>query len=881
MEKGVGVNCVLVVMLIVFLLSFVSASYNFSNYSIEDTYSVGSSISGSLKISFENESINSPFTDSLGNEVLLKSLLLGDESYSYTCGYLNCKSKFTGFLAGSTRTFFLPKGESVFYGLRFNQNLVKINFAGFDLESDATESAENQVSIDFFNDGVIDVKNTKKGNNFGSENFGCFNSSEIQTEITLTTSPYCQEILLHEAPGLKVGAWIKEALPGTKNVIMSLYDGDGDLLNSCILSKSSITSGGSRVFCEIDTAISENGTYFSCINSGVAGNGEYKTRGFSQENNCGFQGVPPKNSVYSYEIGASEKYYGNVGILTIGNNLPNGNNLSKMIENYIISEYGSLDCSGQNCLVPIKIISSKNQSVTLRNLNVNYDFQGGYGAVMNNFYELEEDPSKVNSATGSLSLGDYFKLPEEEGDLDYTLYFKGSELFEKEISLEDFKIRLYPLKSAALFPTDFVAVVPYELEPALYTWDFGDGQSRITSVSEVSHTYQGEGNYTFTLRVLTKVGEVTTSFNVEVGSPREVLSYEIEKRKGNLDDFEDSLSLLDLFEKNEVQNIINISSLRSSLETIEEEESLAVTDEDYSHIISKLLNLSFPLSLDESFVGGSFFIPSENSIDLNLLSSITGKNYNDSQSTYDYIQFWNQKNLNSDITENQIIINWEDRLPTVIRFFELSVEQSSSISEDYYFAINDLSDLNFEDESEIESIEGYKYMKLSSGTDRISFSTTERGQISNFMFISPSVIEIQEISPVEEAGNNIWILVLGMAGVLLIGLFVYLILHKWYQVKYERYLFPDKNHLYNAIFYINNSARNGMEDYEIRKSLLDVGWKGEQVRYLMKKYAGKNTGMFNLFGSGKAVENQRMGVPPRPGINSEYQERGKDTKFNK
>ena len=83
---------------------------------------------------------------------------------------------------------------------------------------------------------------------------------------------------------------------------------------------------------------------------------------------------------------------------------------------------------------------------------------------------------------------------------------------------------------------------------------------------------------------------------------------------------------------------------------------------------------------------------------------------------------------------------------------------------------------------------------------------------------------------------------------------MYLILHRWYQIQYERHLFPDKNQLYNAISYINNAMKRGLGDYEIRKSLINAGWKGEQVRYLMRKYAGKRTGMVDIFGFLKGKE---------------------------
>lgn len=881
MEKRVVVTYLIGIFLSVFLLSFVGASYNFSDHSIQDTYSKGASISGDIEISFSNEPINSIFSDSLGNSVELRDLLFSS-NYNYHCGYSNCESKFNSVQIAPTFSFSLPNGSSAYYGLVFNENLIKINSVNFEIVSDAGESDINQISVDFFDDGEIEVKNPKSGNSFGEENFGCFGSGEDQTELTITTTPYCQKVSLYDAPGLRMGAWVREAFSGTKNVTMSLYKENGAILNSCHLPKNGMSSSGTRVYCDVGVSITE-GDYYVCIRGGGVGNGDYKVRGYSQITNCGFQGNPPANHVYTYEIGVSERNFGSVGTIQVQNNLSSGN-LSSMIQNYIVSKYGSKDCSTASCFVPIKIISSKDQSVTLKNLNVNYDFQGGSGAIINTFHKFEEDPSKINSSMNSLSLGQFFKLPDEEDEVSYKFYFEGDELFEEDISIKDFGINLYPTKVAAGFPSEFSLIVPSDLDISLYTWNFGDNASTTSLTSKVRHTYTQEGNFTISISLSTDIGMISTSFFVEVGSPEEVLSQEIQNRKERIENFEEEILLFDTFERNQVNKFVNLSYLKSELQNIEEESLIASNDEEYAYIVSRLLNLSFPVSIVSSQISQSFFVPSQSSINLEALSSVTGRNYNDTPASYDYILFWNVENLDSDISEKNIVIEWDEKPKSIIRFFEVIISQSRAVDEDYYFLIRNFSGLSFESEGEFEQSGDYRYMKIPSSNKRISFSITESGPVSNFLFISPAIVESSELGQIQESNNNLLIIILGMAGVLLIGLLVYIILHKWYKVKYERYLFPDKNHLYNAIFYINNSVKNGMEEYEIRKSLLSAGWKGEQVRYLMKKYAGKRTGMVDIFGFMKSENSEKVpnrGAPPNPGFNSEYQERGRNTRFNK
>jgi phage anti-repressor protein len=77
--------------------------------------------------------------------------------------------------------------------------------------------------------------------------------------------------------------------------------------------------------------------------------------------------------------------------------------------------------------------------------------------------------------------------------------------------------------------------------------------------------------------------------------------------------------------------------------------------------------------------------------------------------------------------------------------------------------------------------------------------------------------------------------------ILFIG--VYLVLRAWYNKRYENYLFKNKNDLYNIATYITTAKRRGIPDKEIIENLKKSGWNSEQIRYAMRKYAGKKTGM--------------------------------------
>ncbi len=863
--------------LVIFIVPFVSASYTLFNHTLQDQYSKGSFISGNLDISFQNEPINSVFTDSFQNKVTLQDLIINSKDYSYVCEYPNCESKFKEVNLANLFSFNLNKGEEAFYGIVFDQNLTKINSMSFDLESDAKESPTSQISVDFLNDGVIDLENTKVGNKVSeNKNFGCFNSSKKQTELFLTSTPYCQEVFLNESPGARIGAWVKEVTASPVNISMTLFDGTGDLVGGCLLSKNYITGEGNVTFCDINKPI-KNENYYVCIGVDGAGEGNYKTRGHSQKNNCGFQGTPIKSPVYSYQIGAIQKYFGNVGTLTISNALPNGKNLSKMVEDYIFSKYGGLDCSLNKCYIPIRIISSMNQSILLKNLNVNYDFVGGSVAI-NEFSKFEEDSSKINASRGKLSFGQFFKLPNEEKNLSYKLYYKGKKLFSEKISIKDFKINLYPKKVAVSFPSNFFLYLPKELNPSVYKWDFGDGQFKITSEPNVKHTYLSKGDFTLKLIILTKVGKISKVFNIKVGSAKEILKSEIEKRKKTLKEFEKFVANLDDFEKSQVEKVVDLFQLRKNLSLIEGREKIAISDEDYNKIISEFLSLRFPSYLQNVKISKSFINPLNSEINLEPLKALSKRKYNDSKKTYDYIKFWNLENLNTDVEQNKILIGWEDGKESDIQIFDLSIIPSKGINEDYYLFVRDVGNLEFKDNSRVKKVEGYKYVKLNDRKESFTFSVEQNFPIEDYLFISPSNITIVDFPKVQEAKSKTWIIYLGLIGVFLIGLLIYLMVQRWYKLKYEKYLFPDKNQLYNAIIYINNSRKGGMEEEEIRKNLIKVGWKREQVSYLLKKYSGKRTGMVDIFGFFKKKET--FSDPPNPGRNVEFKS-SQDTKFNK
>jgi len=866
---------IFLLVLTIFFISFASASYTFTNYSIEKQYSIGSNLSGNIEISFQNESLKSFFEDSLGNQALLKNILDKSQNYAYNCTYKNCMSSYKSSNPENSKKFSLKKGNEKIIGFILKGIIQNIKSVSFSITSDAKESNSNQIKIDFLNDGTAETGNSRAGSELtGKENYGCFNQSKNPQEISLSSTPFCQKIRLNESPRVMLGAWIKENVAGSNPITMSIYNKEGSFLKSCNVSKSEITSQGKEVFCNVDLPILKKEDYFVCSSMGN-GLGEYKLLGYSSKNNnCGFLGSPVKNETATYKIGVRPRMFAIPGTIIVGNTLPDGEKISSLIQNYINLNYKKTGCV-DGCYIPIRLISFSNQNITLNNLKVDYDALSLPGLQLKTFYNFDSEDSKVDSSLQKLSLDGFFPLPRAEGKEIYELKFKGKRIFKEEISMENFPMNLYPLEMTPGFPVKFFALTP-GMKISSYLWNFGDNSTELTSSPTVIHTYQENGNFTLKISLVFNETKFSKSFKIKAIPLREFVKKELTLKKENLEAVENQISKRSVFEKKEIEKILNIKDLKTKLLDLEKRELRAGSDSDYKLLMSDLLSSSFPKAVLETNSKKVFFVPSEDSIDLSILGEITGINYPNNKSSLDYVSFWNYQNLNTKILEKNIIIEWENGLKSSMFFYDFSIIPKNSINESYYFILTKTDGVEFKNPTIAKRGDGYKYIFL--GDRKISFSFMTKEDLESSFFIAPKNMGNLNSTNVGEFKNEFWVVILGLIGVFLIGLLIYWIIQRWYKVKYERYLFPDKNQLYNAIIYINSSRKGGIGEEEIRKNLLKVGWKGEQVRYLLKKYAGKRTGMVDIFDFLKKKE--IVSDPPNPGGNVKFKS-SKNTKFNK
>ena len=543
-----------IILLGIFMLfGFVAAEYDITDNSISTIYPKGTFLSGWIQISFENHSLDSLFEDNLDNQVTLEEVLNQSTNYVYSCKNNDCESSYSKKNPSIEKDFLFQGEGTSLIGIVFDKNIEIINTISFNLTSNATSSSQNQIKIDFFDDGITEAGNTNYGLGVGTEvNYGCFDSNEDVTEISLGSNAFCQRIELDEAPAFMVGAWLKKITAGDINITLELYDDNGILLDECLLEDEEISGDGSEVFCPIYTAVAQKEDYYLCLQT--EGTGSYKTLGYQSsdnEKNCGFVGIPVRNEENAYSIGAKTIDYGPVGTIEISNKLPNGEEISVLVENYLEDEYGSMDCSTNDCYVPIRISSFANQDVNINSIYINYDAYGLPGIEETQFYDFEEEPAEISSTSQKLYLDKLFKLPSETGEINYKLDFEGEEIFDEDINIEEITITLYPMTAASNFPTTFEINFDPDFNFSSYKWDFGDGTALQTSQgNKKSHTYSNIGNYTLNVAAKTLDGsEFSKSFEIKVESPENTIQNTIQEIERNLETLEQQVSLLDSFER--------------------------------------------------------------------------------------------------------------------------------------------------------------------------------------------------------------------------------------------------------------------------------------------------------------------------------------------
>jgi len=858
---------IFIIFIAIILMTGVFASYVLGNpkETIREKYSRGANIEGWINLSFQNEPANSVFSDSFGNSIMLLDLLktFANSKINYTCIPDNCQSSYTETAPAIQKQITFSAGEEKIIGFVLNDNIDSITNFKLTITSNAVKSNENQLKINLFNDLTNDIGNTKSYNQIAEwsapRDYSCFDSYELQIKDggIKNGDTICQRATLPEAPGFSLGALIKkESSSDLLNLKMNLYDIDlGEEIVSCNLPDATTQESG--IYCDVDYLVTKQKDYYVCLSA--EGTGNYKIKTYAYLDKCGFKGFPGDEEIAAYKIFTQPRFFDAIGTLEILDELPAGNSISSSIEEYVGDKYSNLSCAGRDCIVPIKLISNVQQTLAITG-EIEYDSPYSSGLEEKNIYDLSEEPGKINLNSKRIYFDDAnFMVPNSVGEHTFTLFLNNLQLLTKKISVNKGVeiLSINPSTTAAGFPTNFkVKANANNFTISKYKWDFdNDGIIDKTTLSNVAeHTYNSTGNYNLIISVEDSEGTSNSeSFNINVGSAKNILSDLIAEKQEDLSDIKGEILNYDLFSISAIENVLNLSGMEGGLKDIDGEYLLikdSGTELQFQTLLSKVLKIELPNSvsktLDSAFLT---FFPKKENIDLSVIETIAGGSYDaDLEEEYkDAILTWNLNNAPTKLSVKEYSANYNLGNEMLVKIFKLDIEDSGS-QENFFVFINEMDGIRFKDNLSYDNENGYYSKEFIDGS--IEFYATENINIENLpIFVSPSLEELNLDSGAGtipgEAGNKFkWtIFVLIILSVIIFGIVVYFVLKKWYKEKYENYLFKNKNDLYNMVTFIQSSKQHGKDNQTISKDLRKSGWSSEQVNYVMKKYSGKNTGM--------------------------------------
>lgn len=846
----------LILFLFVFsTIAFAQAQIGAGNYSMQSGYVYGDTISGWINLSFEDEPLDSEFTDSEGNTITLEQFL-NNSNYTYECSTKECLPDFTESSPAALKTITLNNNKSAILGFQLKGDIEQIKSAEFNVNSNAAESSKNQLKIDFLNDGVIDTGNTKASSNYAEDvNFGCYDSTgeSVSSSVPLDETPFCQAINLSEAPGFRIGAWINKVGSGSDSVRMQIYSKDSTSpITYCDIANNLITTG-KYYSCYVNLLVPEKDTYYVCISRERGSTENFFVKAYSSSNEdkmCGFHGKPVRDFGAAYEIFAQPILFGQVGTIKINDTLPNQDSLGSMFEEYIQDKYGSLDCSN-GCNIPIKITSyADNQQITISNVLIKYDETDIPGFEEKNIYDFTKEVSHITSPFQKMKLDGLFKVKSIAKIRDYTLKYDGKKLIDDEsIEVKNITFSLSPQATVADYPTTFV-LYSSATEPFLeYDWDFGDNKTATTSTNSTNHSYDSIGNYTLSVTMQRYGGgEIKKEYKIVVSSPKKLIESNLELMKNSLTQIQSEYSKLTVDEQAMLADKIDLDELQSKIDSIETKYKLSKSENDYEDIVSEILNLNVPKGLIKITSPSAPFFTKEEDVSVDDIKALGYDPVytNSDEEITNAVLYWNVQNLDVTSSMSEVILTYSTGEETSLRKFTLTINPKTSVGEYNIFYNKYLLNLVGGQEDTGEDTIAHI---TKSGTSKVEFLTTEDLDLASLpVSISPKISELSLVGDVPEATDKKkgWIIVIALFSLAVFGLLIYNILRKWYQTKYEKYLFSDRNNLYNVMIYVNNSKKQGLEDSEIRKNLSRAGWSGEQIRYIMRKFENKETGMPEL-----------------------------------
>ena len=236
---------------------------------------------------------------------------------------------------------------------------------------------------------------------------------------------------------------------------------------------------------------------------------------------------------------------------------------------------------------------------------------------------------------------------------------------------------------------------------------------------------------------------------------------------------------------------------------------------------------------------------------MDVLTDIAGGSYESSREERyaNAVLGWGVQNVDITLAYREIISSFENHDEPLLNVFEVDITKKAGCEDDPYVILKHMEGLAFAGDYSEQEKSGYFYFPLIEESKKIVFATTEDVDFIDLpLFVSPEISQLSVIGfvdPFDESGKlKKWILFsLIIFLLIIVGVMFWVVLHAWYKKKYENYLFKNKNNLYNLFTWIGNAKKRGLSEGKLKSQLGKAGWNSEQLRYAMRKYSGKKTGM--------------------------------------
>ncbi len=854
----------------IFLISFVNASFNIGNISHEIITSYGSEelIRGWFNISLENEPANSQLTAFDYNISIFD--FLEQNNADFSCIPENCEKGYSVIDSGeSSKSIVKMNPFEWLLGVKLHGQVSGINNFKFDFLTTAQESCLIPLKIDIGDDEIfewISENVTEEVCEFPSSG-GCFNESEAQEETQLYENFFCEEVSLPPFKSFKLGGVINGS--GSANFEMTLEVG-GELVDCNI----PVIVGG-EIGCdvELEEALKETSNGEVCIRK-ISG-ADYTIK-LEDNSTCGYVKNTYGENIaeHDFEIFAKPKKYAKVNNFIFNQEFIDDEeiNLAEIIWDYIKNNYNNGDCSN-DCIIPIRFYFGTMQESTISNLVLDYT-SGGLLESESNIYNIEESSVLLNSDFLKLDLEKAgFYAPSEFGTEQFILNLNDEEIFNEEIEVKALPqiIDLVPKNIPALVSFPITLVLSDNFTRNLtFIWDFGDGQTATSQTNTIEHSYSKIGSYDIEVTIKGISGELSKIFTITTGAPEEYINETIFDYRNSVELIEKEINKLPEWIKKEIEKKIELDTLKTELNILEKKYEDAFEPDEYVAIMSQLLDLKIPTRFGISQSISSFdFFPNEEQFDLESLETMGAGTAEESRKVYaGAVNNWIRTNLKLLLESKTYSLFYEDIANPIFSYIKINLEPIDSLNE-FYFIING-------NPEEIVFSQNLNQREIGEIATGITFTDLTKSQIIEFLY--PGQIDMQNIpiylSPrfskletgvvpgpcnnngICEEGENykncrgdckpigwtiFWLILL-----FFIAFVIYIALQEWYKRHYESKLFPNKSQLFNLVNFMSISLNQGIKRSEIYDKLREMGWNKEQLNYVWNKLHGKRTGMWEI-----------------------------------